>query len=44
MFDIAKFESEEEFSVETERELWDGYEAWLEEQADRREYELGLEM
>lgn len=24
--------------------LWEGYEAWLEEQADRHEYERGLEM
>ena len=44
MFDIAKFESEEEFGVETERELWEGYERWLEEQADRAEYERMVEM
>jgi hypothetical protein len=44
MFDVAKFESEEEFSVETERELWEGYEAWLEQQADRAEYERMVEM
>lgn len=44
MFDIAKFESDEEFSVEAERELWEGYEAYLDEQADRYEYERGLEI
>jgi len=44
MFDIAKFESDEEFSVEAERELWEGYEAYLEEQADRHEYERMVEM
>lgn len=44
MFNIAKFESNEEFSVEVERELWEGYGAYLDEQADRYEYERGLEI
>ena len=44
MFDITKFESTEEFSVEAERELWAGYEAWLEERADRAAYERMMEM
>lgn len=44
MFDMMAFESTEEFSVETERDLWEGYEAWLEEQADRAEYERMVEM
>lgn len=44
MFDFDKFASNEDFSVETERDLWEGYEQWLEEQADRHEYELMLEM
>lgn len=44
MFDIEKFESDEEFSVETERDLWEGYEAYLNEQADRFEYERMMEM
>lgn len=38
------FESDEEFSVEAERELWEGYEAWVEEQAERDSYERGLWM
>lgn len=44
MFDFDKFASDEEFSVEAERELWAGYEAWLDEQADRAEYERMVEM
>ena len=27
-----------------EQEFWDGYEAWLDEQADRAAYELMVEM
>lgn len=41
---MEKFFSDDEFSVEVERELWEGYEAWLEEQADRNEYERSLWM
>jgi hypothetical protein len=41
---FVMFESNEEFSVEVERELWAGYEAWLEEQADRAEYERMMEI
>ncbi len=44
MFSIAAFESDEEFSVEAERELWDGYVAYLDEQADRAAYERMVEM
>ena len=40
----AMFDSDEEFSVETERDLWEGYEAWLDDQADRAEYERMVEM
>lgn len=44
---IDLYFSEEEFSVEREREIVEEYErymAQLEEQADRHEYELMLEM
>ena len=44
MFDVAKFESDAEFSVEAERDLWEGYEAYLDEQADRHEYERSFEI
>jgi hypothetical protein len=44
MFSMTDFNSDEEFSVETERELWEGYEAWLDEQADLNDYERSLEM
>lgn len=29
--------------LDLEKELWEGYEEWLEEQADRYDYERGLE-
>jgi hypothetical protein len=44
MFDMTTFESNEEFSVEAERELWEGYEAWLDNSAERHFYELAVEM
>lgn len=44
MFNMTDFNSDQEFSVETERELWEGYEAWLDEQADRFEYQRMVEM
>ena len=44
MSDMEKFLSDEEFSVEVERELWSGYEQWLDEQADIYEYERSLWM
>lgn len=30
--------------LDLEKELWEGYEEWLEEQADRAEYERMVEM
>ncbi len=30
--------------TEDEREFWEGYEEWLDEQADRAEYERMVEM
>jgi hypothetical protein len=31
-------------SAEEEQEMWSGYEAWLDEQADRAAYERMVEM
>jgi hypothetical protein len=30
--------------LELDETLWEGYEEWLEEQAERAEYERGLEL
>ena len=42
--EMVMFESNEDYSAEAERELWEGYEEWLEEQADMYQYERGLWM